>query len=80
MASELKVDMKNAIKTLLSKGISHRQAASLLMIDRKTVARYAGLLKAQNGPEEPTGSESENGQQVPPTFPVRRVPVINIKS
>jgi len=35
MAYELKVDMKNAIKTLLEKGVSHRQAASLYSGPRK---------------------------------------------
>lgn len=61
MAYELKVDMKNAIKTLLERGVSHRKTASMLGVDRKTVDRYAAILKTQNGPQVPDGSTPKNG-------------------
>jgi len=50
MAHGLKVDMKNAIRTLLKKGASHRQTNSMLRIDRKTVGCYAGDVKNSKRP------------------------------
>jgi len=77
MAHELKVDMKNAIRTLLEKGVSHRQTASMLRIDRKTVDRYAGLLRIQNGPQVPAGCIEQNGhvwRQISPQRSARCYP------
>ncbi|MCY2966771.1 MAG: helix-turn-helix domain-containing protein, partial [Planctomycetota bacterium] len=55
MANEINMAQKHSIATLHARGVSNREIARLLGIDRGTVNRQVSLLKSQNRPEAPTG-------------------------
>ncbi len=76
----LKPHLKATIRTLLDKGISHRQINRTTGIDRKTIRKYDRLdslpvsqgnfpSKSPTGQEVVTGIEDESGQNPPPRPP-----------
>ncbi len=76
----LKPHLKATIRTLLAKGISHRQINRTTGIDRKTIRKYDRLdglpasqedfaPKSPSGQEVATGLEDESGQNPPPRPP-----------
>jgi transposase len=63
MANEISMLDKQAIAGLHGQGLSNRQIARLLDLDRGTVGRQVSLLNAQNPPQAPSGSLSKKGEE-----------------
>ncbi|RPI81906.1 MAG: IS21 family transposase, partial [Planctomycetaceae bacterium] len=60
MANEINMAEKQTIAVLHARGVSNRQIAEILQLDRGTVNRQVRLLKIQNRPEAPPGKSSAN--------------------
>ena len=63
MANRVKVAISRSIIVLREQGLSYRQIADALHVDRETVARYVHLDKAKSNPASnlSTGSDAETG-------------------
>jgi IS30 family transposase len=49
---------KQSMTALHAQGVSNRQIAKLLSLDRDTVSRHVRLLKPQNQPGAPSGDDA----------------------
>jgi transposase len=66
MANHLKMAVVDSIYTLREQGLSQRQIARLLRIDRETVRRHIRLVTAAGPPRAPTGDPGSNPATAPP--------------
>ena len=55
MANQISLSQKQSMAALHAQGVSNRQIAKLLSLDRDTVSPHVRLLKPQNQPGAPPG-------------------------
>jgi hypothetical protein len=77
VASQISMSEKQSIAALHAQGVSNRQIAKLLSLDRDTVNRHVRLLKPQNQPGAPPGDNAgiSSAGEVQPGVSGERGPV-----